>query len=74
MHFIVTRNTQFLAQTKRKIYSSFYGYEEVIHYLEKKVGVVDFTKARGLVNFQSPRALVGPWAFAKSTTPTLFLR
>ena len=27
------------------------------HYLEKKVGVVGFAKARGLVKFQSPRAL-----------------
>ena len=27
------------------------------YYLENKVGVVDFTKARGLVKFQSPRAL-----------------
>ena len=32
------------------------------YYLENKVGVVDFTKARGLVKFQSPRALAGPWA------------
>ena len=27
------------------------------YYLKNKVGVVDFTKARGLVKFQSPRAL-----------------
>ena len=54
----------------------------MIHYFKNKVGVVDFTKARGLVKFQSPRALralglqniTNPWAFAKSTTPTLFLR
>ena len=32
------------------------------YYLENKVGVVDFTKARGMVKFQSPRALAGPWA------------
>ena len=32
------------------------------YYLENKVGVVDFTKARGLVKFQSPRVLAGPWA------------
>jgi hypothetical protein len=32
------------------------------YYLENKVGVVDFTKARGLVKFQSLRALAGPWA------------
>ena len=32
------------------------------YYLKNKVGVVDFTKARGLVKFQSPRALAGPWA------------
>ena len=32
------------------------------YYLENKVGVVDFTKARGLVKFQSPQALAGPWA------------
>ena len=34
----------------------------MIHYLKNKVGVVDFTKARGVVKFQSPRALAGPWA------------
>ena len=52
------------------------------YYLKNKVGVVDFTKAREVVKFQSPRALralgllniTNPWAFAKSTTPTLFLR
>ena len=27
------------------------------YYLENKLGVVDFTKARGMVKFQSPRAL-----------------
>ena len=27
------------------------------YYLKNKVGIVDFTKARGVVNFQSPRAL-----------------
>ena len=27
------------------------------YYLKNKVGVVDFTKARGMVKFQSPRAL-----------------
>jgi hypothetical protein len=54
-------------------------------YLKNKMGVVDFTKAQGLVKFQSPLALwdlcalglkniTNPWAFAKSTTPTLFLR
>jgi hypothetical protein len=32
------------------------------YYLENKVGVVHFTKARGMVKFQSPRALAGPWA------------
>jgi hypothetical protein len=32
------------------------------YYLENKVGVVDFTKARGLVKFQSPQALAGTWA------------
>jgi hypothetical protein len=42
------------------------------YYLENKVGVIDFTKAGGLLKFQSPNALAGPWAFAKSTTPTLF--
>jgi hypothetical protein len=26
------------------------------------MGVVDFAKARGLVKFQSPLALAGPWA------------
>ena len=31
-------------------------------YLENKVGVVDFTKACGLVEFQSPRARQGPRA------------
>ena len=31
----------------------------MIHYLEKKVGVVDFANAN-------------TWAFVKSTTPTLF--
>ena len=30
----------------------------MIHFLEKKVGVVGFAKAQGLVKFQSPRALV----------------
>ena len=34
----------------------------VIHYLENKVGVVDFANAQGMVMFQSPRALAGPWA------------
>ena len=29
----------------------------VIHYLENKVGVVDFANAQGLVMFESPRAL-----------------
>jgi hypothetical protein len=32
------------------------------YYLENKVGVVDFTKARGLVKFQSPQTLAGPLA------------
>ena len=32
------------------------------YYLENKVEVVDFTKACGLVKFQSPWVLVGPWA------------
>ena len=32
------------------------------YYLENKVGVVDFTKAHGLVKFQSSWALSGPWA------------
>ena len=27
------------------------------YYVKNKVGVVDFTKARGVVKFQSPRAL-----------------
>ena len=27
------------------------------YYFKNKVGVVDFTKARGVVKFQSPRAL-----------------
>ena len=57
-------------------------FSQECYYLKNKVGVVDFTKARGLVKFQSPRALralglsniTNPWAFAKSTTPTLFLR
>jgi hypothetical protein len=31
------------------------------YYLENKVGVVNFTKASGLVKFQSRRALAGPW-------------
>jgi hypothetical protein len=35
------------------------------YYLENKVGVVGFTKARGLVKFQSPRALAGPWALKR---------
>ena len=30
---------------------------DTLYYLRNKVGVVDFTKARGLVKFQSPRAL-----------------
>ena len=57
-------------------------FSQECYYLKNKVVVVDFTKARGLVKFQSPRALralglqniTNPWAFAKSTTPTLFLR
>ena len=40
------------------------------YYLKNKVGVVDFTKARGVVKFQN---ITTPWAFAKSATPTLFL-
>ena len=28
----------------------------MIHYLENKVGVVDFANAQGMVMFQSPRA------------------
>ena len=31
------------------------------YYLKNKVGVVDFTKARKVVKFQSPRAQSGPW-------------
>ena len=34
--------------------------EGMIDYLKNKVGVVDFTKACGLVKFQSPRDLPGP--------------
>ena len=34
-------------------------FSQECYYLKNKVGVVDFTKARGLVRFQSPRAL---WA------------
>ena len=34
-------------------------FSQECYYLKNKVGVVDFTKARGLVKFQSPRAL---WA------------
>ena len=30
-------------------------YAQECYYLENKVGVVDYTKARGLVKFQSPR-------------------
>ena len=40
----------------------------VIHYLENKVGVVDFANVQELVMFTNLRA------FVKSTTPTLFLR
>ena len=36
-------------------------FAQVYYYLENKVGVVDFTKARGLVKLQSLRALVGLW-------------
>ena len=32
-------------------------FSQECYYLKNKVGVVDFTKARGLVKFQSPRAL-----------------
>ena len=38
---------------------SILNFSKECHYLENKVGVVDFTKARGMVKFQSPRAL---WA------------
>ena len=48
-------------QLDKVIYPKYYKIQ-MIHYLENKVGVVDFTKARGLVKFQSPRALAGPWA------------
>ena len=41
---------------------SILNFSKECHYLENKVGVVDFTKARGMVKFQSPRALAGPWA------------
>jgi hypothetical protein len=34
----------------------------MIHYLENKVGVVDFANAQGMVMFQSPRARPGPRA------------
>ena len=36
---------------------SILNFSKECHYLQNKVGVVDFTKARGLVKFQSPRAL-----------------
>ena len=36
---------------------SILNFSKECHYLENKVGVVDFTKARGMVKFQSPRAL-----------------
>ena len=42
---------------------SILNFSKECHYLENKVGVVDFTKARGMVKFQSPQALAGPWAF-----------
>ena len=32
-------------------------FSQECYYLKNKVGVVDFTKTRGLVKFQSPRAL-----------------
>ena len=37
-------------------------WKTVIHYLEKKVGVVDFANAQGMVMFWSPRARQGPRA------------
>ena len=37
-------------------------FSQECYYLKNKVGVVDFTKARGLVKIQSPRAFPGPWA------------
>jgi len=36
--------------------------EAMIHYLENKVGVVDFANAQGMVIFESPRARQGPRA------------
>ena len=42
----------------------------VIHYLQNKVGVVDFAKAQGLVNLGFNSLM----AFVKFTTPTLFWR
>ncbi len=36
---------------------SILNFSKECHYLQKKVGVVNFTKARRLVKFQSPRAL-----------------
>ena len=58
---------------------SILNFSKECHYLENKVGVVDFTKARRMVKFQSLQALglsniTIPLAFAKSTTPTLFSR
>ena len=44
------------------IFKVILNFAQECYYLENKVGVVDFTKARGLVKFQSPRALAGPWA------------
>ena len=37
----------------------FLNYAQECYYLKNKVGVVDFTKARRVVKFQSPRALRG---------------
>ena len=37
-------------------------FSQECYYLKNKVGVVDFTKARGLVKFQKPAGPSGSWA------------
>ena len=51
-------------------------FSQEFYYLKNKVGVVDFTKARGLVKFQSPRVQIESKAednFSASSTQLYIL-
>ena len=57
-------------------------FQQECYYCKKLMGVLVFTKVRGLANFESPRTLrvlglsnfTCPWTFAKTNTPINFLQ